>query len=107
MSAKREVRTDADGGIGEAMHARLLFRAFSNGSSADIAHALGIIARARGMTEVARKTGLAREALYRTLSRDGDPKLSTLLRVAHALGIRLEADMVESDEINTGAGRMR
>ncbi|MSP02970.1 MAG: putative addiction module antidote protein [Acetobacteraceae bacterium] len=54
-----------------------------------IADALGVIARARGMTQDARDTGLSRESLYRTLSSDGNPELSTLLRVLSALGLSL------------------
>jgi len=57
----------------------------------NIAAALGDIARARGMAQLARDTGLAREALYRSLSPEGNPNLSTLLKVTRALGIRLTA----------------
>jgi probable addiction module antidote protein len=49
-----------------------------------IAHALGIIARARGMTQLARDTGLARENLYKTLSADGNPEFGTILKVIKA-----------------------
>jgi probable addiction module antidote protein len=96
MPARAEATSEAR--EGDAVHARLLERAFADGSSAEIAHTLGIIARARGMTVVARRSGLAREALYRTLSRDGDPKLSTLLRVMQALGIRLGPGMVNGPQ---------
>jgi probable addiction module antidote protein len=51
--------------------------------------ALGVIARKRGMTEVARRAGLGRESLYRALSAKGDPQLSTLVKVLGALGLRL------------------
>jgi probable addiction module antidote protein len=63
----------------------LLDDAFASGNAAYIADALGIIARACGMTEV------AREALYKSLSDDGDPRLTTLLGVARALGVNLTA----------------
>lgn len=56
-----------------------------------VAAALGDVARARGMTEIARETGLAREALYRSLSPDGNPSFDTVIRVAHALGVDLVA----------------
>jgi len=69
----------------------LLDDAFASGSAAYIADALGVIARARGMTEVAREAGVTREALYKSLSEDGDPRLTTLLGVARALGVRLSA----------------
>jgi len=60
-----------------------------------IAKALGAVARARGgMTELAKKTGISREALYRALSEDGNPELGTALKVMHALGVRLSASMV-------------
>ncbi len=57
-----------------------------------IARALGDIARARGMTQVARDTGLSRESLYKSLSENGNPSFSTILKVAHALGLRLHAE---------------
>lgn len=56
-----------------------------------IARALGDIARAKGMSQVARKTGLSRESLYEALSADGNPSLATVLKVARALGVRLHA----------------
>lgn len=62
--------------------------------AAGIARALGDIARAKGMTEIARKTGLSRESLYKSLSDDGNPSLDTVLRVARALGLRLHAAAV-------------
>jgi probable addiction module antidote protein len=54
-----------------------------------IAAALGDIARARGMMQVARKSGLAREALYRALSTGGNPSFGTILKVTRALGLKL------------------
>ncbi len=58
---------------------------------AGIARALGDIARAKGMTQVAKAAGLSRESLYRTLSVGGNPSFATVLKVAHALGMRLHA----------------
>ena len=55
-----------------------------------MAHALGAAARARGMTGVAKKTGLTRAALYQALSKDGNPTLSTLMKVLSALGLQLK-----------------
>jgi probable addiction module antidote protein len=69
----------------------LLDDAFSSGNAAYIANALGIIARARGMADVAREAGVTREALYKSLSEEGDPRLTTLLGVARALGVTLTA----------------
>lgn len=59
--------------------------------AAGIARALGDIARARGMTQVARDAGLSRESLYKALSRNGNPSFATILKVARALGVRLHA----------------
>jgi probable addiction module antidote protein len=53
------------------------------------ANALGIAARARGMTKVAKKTGLSRAALYTALSEEGNPQFSTILKVIQALGLKL------------------
>lgn len=59
-----------------------------------IAKALGAVARARGgMAQLARDTGIAREALYRALSDNGNPELGTALKVMHALGVRLTASL--------------
>jgi probable addiction module antidote protein len=60
-----------------------------------IAKALGAVARARGgMAQLARDTGISREALYRALSENGNPELGTALKVMRALGVRLTASMV-------------
>ena len=56
-----------------------------------IARALGDIARAKGMSQVAKDAGLSRESLYRALSEDGNPSFATILKVAKALGMRLHA----------------
>jgi len=71
--------------------ADLLNDALASGDAAYVAQALGVIARARGMTEVAREAGVTREALYKALSENGDPRLTTLLGVARALGVTLTA----------------
>jgi probable addiction module antidote protein len=59
---------------------------------AGIARALGDIARAKGMSSVAREAGLSRESLYKALSNKGNPSFATVLRVAKALGVRLHAE---------------
>jgi probable addiction module antidote protein len=59
------------------------------GDGSLIRKALGAVARARGMTEIAQKTGLAREGLYRGLSEDGNPEFSTIAKVCAALGVKL------------------
>ena len=60
--------------------------------AAGIARALGDIARAKGMSSVARDAGLSRESLYKALSNKGNPSFATVLRVAKALGVRLHAE---------------
>jgi len=57
-----------------------------------IAKALGDVARAKGMTQVAKDAGLSRESLYRALSADGNPSFATVLRVARALGVKLHVE---------------
>ena len=57
-----------------------------------IARALGDIARARGMSQVARDAGLSRESLYKALGENGNPSFATVLKVARALGVRLHAE---------------
>ncbi len=54
-----------------------------------LAAALGDIARAKGMSEIARETGLGRESLYKALSAEGNPEFGTVLKVVHSLGLRL------------------
>ena len=65
--------------------------AFETGDAGYIAHSLGIVARAKGMTQIARDTGLSREQLYRSFSEAGNPTLKTTLAVMKALGIDLTA----------------
>jgi probable addiction module antidote protein len=61
----------------------------SEGDPAFVAKALGDVARAKGMAQLARETGLGRESLYKALSGNGNPEFGTVLKVARALGIRL------------------
>jgi probable addiction module antidote protein len=69
--------------------ASYLEAAFEEGDPALIAAALGDVARAQGMTQLAGQAGVTREALYKALSQSGDPRLSTFLGVMKALGIKL------------------
>lgn len=62
------------------------------GDGSLIRAALGDIARARGMTQLARDTGLAREGLYKALSAEGNPEFSTVMKVIKALGLKLHAE---------------
>lgn len=68
--------------------ANYLEAVFEDGDPALIAHALGVVARAKGMTMVAKKAGLGRESLYKALSKDGNPKIGTVVKVIHALGLK-------------------
>lgn len=61
----------------------------ANGDAAFVAKALGDIARARGMSQVARDAGLSRESLYKALSGERSPSFDTVLKVIHALGLKL------------------
>lgn len=65
--------------------------AFHTNDAGYIAHALGVVARAKGMTQIAVQTGLSREQLYRSFSANGNPTLKTTLAVMKALGIALTA----------------
>ncbi len=65
--------------------------ALEEGAPALIAAALGDIARAQGMTRIAKRTGLGRESLYKTLSREGNPEFATVLKVFNSVGLKLKA----------------
>lgn len=65
--------------------------AFQTNDVGCIAHALGVVARAKGMTQIAAQTGLSREQLYRSFSENGNPTLKTTLAVMKAMGIELTA----------------
>lgn len=65
--------------------------AFETGDATYIAKALGVVARAKGMTQIARETGLSREQLYRSFSERGNPTLKTTLAVMRALGVDMTA----------------
>lgn len=71
--------------------AAYLEAALEYGEPSLVAAALGDIARARGMTQLARDTGLGRESLYKALSPNGNPEFSTILKVVQALGLKLHA----------------
>ncbi len=72
--------------------------AFETADAGYIAHALGIAARSEGMTEIARKTGLSREALYRSLTENGNPTLKSVLAVLAAMGLSLAVVEKREDE---------
>ena len=70
--------------------------AFMDGDAGEIADALGVVARARGMSQLAEETGLTRQALYKALSSDGNPEFATVLKVIRALGLRLHPEPVSA-----------
>jgi len=72
--------------------------ALGSGDPALVVDALGTIARARGMTQVAKASGLARESLYRSLGNGGNPEFATILKVMASLGLRLEVSRVRAGE---------
>lgn len=63
-----------------------------------ITHAIGVAAKARGMTQIAEQTGLSRESLYKALSSEGNPEFETILRVLEALGLHLQAEPTEEPQ---------
>lgn len=71
--------------------AAYLEAALEQGDPGLVAAALGDIARAKGMAQIARETGLGRESLYKALSADGNPAFATVLKIVRALGLRLHA----------------
>jgi probable addiction module antidote protein len=78
------LKTDAD-------MAAYLDDVLEDGDPALVTHALGVIARAKGMSQLAQDTGLGRESLYKALSAEGNPEFSTVLKVVRALGLKLHA----------------
>jgi probable addiction module antidote protein len=64
--------------------------------AAFIAKSLGVIARARGMTQLAKDTGIGRESLYKALSGQGNPSFNTVIKVTHALGLRFRSSPIRA-----------
>jgi probable addiction module antidote protein len=78
----------------------------ANGDAAFIAKALGDIARAKGMSQVARDAGLSRESLYKALSGERNPGFDTILKVIDALGLRLHAETALDGKLRKGPKRL-
>ena len=72
--------------------AEYISAALETGDAAFIADSLGIVARARGMSRLARDTGLRRESLYKALSAEGHPEFATIMKVVQALGVKLSTE---------------
>ena len=79
--------------------AAYMSEALATEDPAFIADALGVVARARGMSEIARESGLSRESLYRALSPEGNPEFNTILRVIRSMGLRLSTTPIEERKI--------
>jgi probable addiction module antidote protein len=77
--------------------------ALESGDPKVIAASIGEIARARGMTQLARDAGVSRESLYRALSADGNPRLDTLMKVLEQLGLRLSVRAARNPESSDAA----
>jgi probable addiction module antidote protein len=93
MTMKKKLTTfdPAEGLNSDKAIAAFMADAFESGDAEYIAHALGVVARAKGMAQNAGQTGLSREQLYRSFSERGNPTLKTTLAVMKALGIELTA----------------
>ena len=91
MTEKLTTYDPAEALVNDEEVAFFMADALETGDAAYIAKALGIVARAKGMTQIASQTGLSREQLYRSFSENGNPTLKTTLAVMKALGIELTA----------------
>jgi probable addiction module antidote protein len=85
------------------MVAAYIDAALEDGDAALVAAALGDIARSKGMSEIAKKTGVTREGLYKALSTDGDPRLTTFLGVIKSLGLRLSVKPAQETDAKSDA----
>lgn len=72
--------------------------AFETGDKTFIAEAFGVVARSKGMSEMARRTKLSREGLYKALSKNGNPELDTVLKVLRALHLRLSVTPAQPEK---------
>lgn len=91
MTEKLTVFDPAEGLDSDEAVAMFMAGAFETNDAGYIAHALGVVARAKGMAQIAAETGLSREQLYRSFSERGNPTLKTTLAVMKALGVELSA----------------
>ncbi len=76
--------------------AEYLSQVLTDGEGGELAHALGHIAKARGMAQIAKDSGIGRESLYKALRADANPRFDTISRVCKALGVKLVAQPVEA-----------
>ena len=97
MGEKLTVYDPAEDLLSDEAIAVFMEEAFKTEDAGYIAHALGVVARAKGMTQIASETGLSREQLYRSFSANGNPTLKTTIAVMKALGIELTAKRTSND----------
>lgn len=81
----------ADHLTSDALIAEYLTQVLADGEEGELAHALGHIAKARGMSQIAKEAGIGRESLYKALRADAHPRFDTIQRVCRALGVKLVA----------------
>jgi probable addiction module antidote protein len=81
----------------DASIAAYLDEIMETGDPSLVSHALGVVARAKGMSQIARDAGVSRESLYRALSADGNPEFSTVYKVIQALGMRLAVEPANAE----------
>jgi len=91
MGEKLTTYDPAEDLLSDEANVVIMAAAFKTADAGYIAHAPGVVARAKGMTQIAKETGLSREQLYRSFSADGNPTLKTTIAVMKALGIELMA----------------
>lgn len=91
MAEKLTIFDPAEGLTSDKAIATFMAEAFASEDAGYIAHALGVVARAKGMSQIASQTGLSREQLYRSFSENGNPTLKTTIAVMKALGVELTA----------------
>ena len=103
MAEKLTTFDPAEGLTSDDAIAGFMDEAFKTEDVGYIAHALGVVARAKGMTQIANETGLSREQLYRSFSENGNPTLKTTIAVMKALGIALTAAPARDPELSSAA----
>jgi probable addiction module antidote protein len=95
-AALRTTRFDATDYLDtEEKQVAYIAAALETGDADFVRDALGLVARSRGMGEIAKTAGLNRESLYKALGETGNPELRTVMRVLHAMGLRLSASPME------------
>ncbi len=83
--------------------AELITDALESGDAKYLTQALGVVARAKGMSKIAKTTGITREGLYKALSAEGDPRLTTFLGVIKSLGLRLSVKPAQEADAKSDA----